>query len=131
MAEDLVDPVVVATNPEVAGLDPQRLAHREERVEHQFLRYHAELAARIAIIRDDVVPHHSDVARIDPDEPGQGRNQRGLAGAVGAQQAEELAGADRQVDAVECSNRAIVLARAADFDRRLGQAASSSNGSRR
>jgi hypothetical protein len=47
VVEQLVDPGVVAAHAEVAALDAQRLAHAEERIEHQFLRHDAEVAARL------------------------------------------------------------------------------------
>ena len=43
--DDLVDPGVVVAQTEVARLDAQRLAHSEERIEHQFLRHDAERSA--------------------------------------------------------------------------------------
>ena len=48
----LVDPGVVAADAEVARLDAQRLAHREERIEHQLLRHDAEHAARAPVVGD-------------------------------------------------------------------------------
>ena len=48
--DDLVDPGVVVAQPEVARLDAQRLAHGEERVEHQLLRHDAERAPRLPVV---------------------------------------------------------------------------------
>ena len=48
--QDLVDPVVVAAQAEVAGLEAQRLAHGEERIEHELLRHDAERAPRGAVV---------------------------------------------------------------------------------
>jgi hypothetical protein len=47
--QDFVDPVVLIANAEISGLDAQGLAHREKRVEHQFLRHDAEEAPRPGI----------------------------------------------------------------------------------
>jgi hypothetical protein len=58
VVEQLVDPVVVVGHAEVAALDAQRLAHREERVEHQLLRHDAQAAARGGVVGDDVVAEH-------------------------------------------------------------------------
>ena len=55
----------------------------------------------------EVVPHHRDVARVGPDqteaEPDEGR----LARAVGAEEAEALAGLDDQVDPVDAGRGAV------------------------
>ena len=93
----LVDPGVVVADAEVARLDAQRLAHGEKRIEHELLRHHAERAARRAIVGDHVVAHHARAAASARVEAGDDRDQRGLAGAVGPEQAEELALLDREV----------------------------------
>jgi hypothetical protein len=46
------------------------------------------------VVGHHVVAHHGDAAAAGARQAGQHRDQRGLAGAVGAQQAEELAGLD-------------------------------------
>jgi hypothetical protein len=56
--QEFVDPCVVVLHAEVAGLDAQRLAHREERIEHELLRHHAQLAARLGVLHLHVVPAH-------------------------------------------------------------------------
>ena len=91
VGENLVDPVIVLADAEVAGLDAQRLAHLEEGVENQFLRHDAEQAARRAVITDDIVAEHLEGARIGAHQPRQRRDQCRLAGAVGAEQTEEFA----------------------------------------
>jgi hypothetical protein len=70
--EDLVYPRVVVANAEVAGLDSERFAHREEGVEHQFLRHHPEVTARGTIVGLDIVAHHAKAAGIGAHQPGQG-----------------------------------------------------------
>ena len=70
MMQDLVDPIVVAADAEVAGLYAQRLANREERVEHQFLRDDPEHAPRLPVFGDDVVPQHARAASVGMGEPG-------------------------------------------------------------
>jgi hypothetical protein len=117
LCEDLVDPVVVAADAEVARLDAQHFAHREEGIEDELLRHHAEVAAGVAVVGDDVVPHDRERARCRPHQTGQGRDQRGLARTVGAEQAEELALAtSRSTPARAC--RAVVLADTDNADRR-------------
>ena len=91
--QQLVDPVIVARQAEVAGLKAQRLAHRQEGIEHQLLRHYAQRLARGAEIADHVVAHDADAAAVRPRQAGHRGNQRGLAGAVGAEQGEEFAGA--------------------------------------
>ena len=63
VGEQLVDPGVVGVDAEVAALDPQRLAHGEERIEDQLLRHDAELPARRRVVGCDVVAEHRDAAR--------------------------------------------------------------------
>ncbi|KML46587.1 hypothetical protein VL15_35280 [Burkholderia cepacia] len=110
-----IDPVVVATQPEIAGLDPQRLANSEERVEDEFLRHDAECAARTTEVLDDVVAAHRDTAFVGPGKPGEDADERGLACAVGAEQTEELAFLDRQADALERLKRFVALLDVTDF----------------
>ena len=55
VVQDLVDPGAVVADAEIAGLDLERLAHGEERVEHELLRHDAERAPRRAVVGDDVV----------------------------------------------------------------------------
>ena len=50
LVQQLVDPGVVVAHAEVAALDAQRLAHAEERIEHQLLRHDAERAARLRVV---------------------------------------------------------------------------------
>ncbi len=40
--QDFVDPRVLVAQSEVAGLELERLAHAEKRIEHQLLRHHAQ-----------------------------------------------------------------------------------------
>ena len=101
IGHDLVDPRVVVAQPEVAGLDAQGFAHGEERIEHEFLRHHAERAARGAEIGHDVVAAHRDAAFVGASEAGEDADERRLARAVRTEQSEELAFFDREADALE------------------------------
>ena len=99
MVQDLVDPGIVVADAEISRLYLQRLANGEERVEHQFLRHDAEKPSRIAIVGDDVVAEDASLAGIGVGQAREDRDQSGLAGAVGSEQAEELARFDAEVDA--------------------------------
>jgi len=66
-------------------------------------------------LRDDVGAHHAHAARVGAREPGDEVDERGLAGAVRAEQPEELAALDRQADAVERAQAAIALLDLPDF----------------
>ncbi|KAG1175560.1 hypothetical protein G6F35_016555 [Rhizopus arrhizus] len=74
--QDLVDPVVVVAQAEVAGLDAQGLAHREERVVDQLLRHDAQRAPRRLVVGHDVVA-------TDGGAPGRGVRQAGKDGDQG------------------------------------------------
>jgi len=115
--EDLVDPGVVARQAVVARGQPKRLAHGEERVEDQLLRHHAERAPRGTVVGDDVVAHHPDRTGARPVQPGDDRDQRGLAGAVRAEQPEELALGDLERDAAQGLEVTVALVDGADVDR--------------
>ena len=54
-------------------------------------------------------PSMADLRRFGLDEAGDGTQQRGLAAAAGAQQAEELAFAEGKRDLVESDDRAVTL----------------------
>jgi hypothetical protein len=125
----LLDPAVVAPQPEIAGLQTQGLAHREEGVEHQFLRHHAEQLPRAAVLGGDVRTEHGDAARVGARQPRDDVDQRRFARAVRAEQAEELALAHLQRHAVERVQRAVALLHADDVDGRDQRAASSGRSS--
>ena len=121
LSQQFVDPGVVVLDAEVAGLDAQRLAHGEERIEHQFLRHHAELPARLARSRP---ARRSPCTLTWPDvgarQAGQDADQGGLAGAIGSEQAEELALLDVEAHAVQGLERAAAGGRVESW-RRTGR----------
>ncbi len=84
---------------------PQVLARREARVERRPLRHPAH--ARGGAVGP------GDGARARAGDPGEDREQRGLAGAVGPQQGDRLPGAEVEVDAVEGREVAIEAAQPA------------------
>ena len=64
VVQDFVDPRAVVADAEIPGLDLERLARREERVEHQLLRHDAEQAPRVAVVGDDVVAEDARACRV-------------------------------------------------------------------
>ena len=124
---DLVDPAVVVPEPEIAGLDAQGFAHIEKRIVDQFLRHHAERAARLPVVAHHVMPHDGGVAGIGAGEPGENGNQRGFAGAVGPQQAKKLARLNVERNPVERLGGAKAFAQIAHADCRAGRIHSGSN----
>ena len=93
-----------------AGLKAHVLARGQERVERRLLERHADRVA-------DVRPVAHDVVAGNPGGAGGGREERRehvdggrLAGAVGAQEAVDLAGLDLEVDAVDRPRALLELA---------------------
>ena len=86
-------PRVRAVHPVVAAVEAQRLLDVEEAVEVDVLLGEADQPARLErVVR---VAEDARLALRDPDQVADGGDQRRLARAVGAEQAEELAVADR------------------------------------
>jgi len=67
----------------------------------QFLRHQSDLRAGGAVVLDDVVAVDQYATAAGIDDAADDADQRGLAGAVGAEQGEDLALADVEVDALE------------------------------
>jgi hypothetical protein len=101
VVQDLVDPRAALAQAEVAGLHLERFADAEKRVKHQFLGHYTQIAARFAVVGNDVVPEYFRRAAIGADQSREDRNERGLARSVGAQQPEELPFLDLEVHAVQ------------------------------
>ena len=99
--EQLVNPGVVVFHAEIAGLEAQRLAHVEKRVEHQFLGHHTKPAARLGVIGLHVVPLHQHPAAGGARQARQNADQGGLARTVGTEQAKKFAFFDVEADVVE------------------------------
>src|SRR3954462_2440873 len=113
----LVDPAVVARETVVARLQAQGFSHGKKRVEYQLLRHDPEHAARAPIVAPDVSAHHRSAAGVGTYQAGDHVDQRGLAGAVRTEQAEEFAFGHGQADAAERAQRAIALGDLADLYR--------------
>ncbi len=92
--QQLVQPGAGIGHPEIARLNADHLLHRKEGVVDQLLGHHPDAAAGLAVIGDGVMAEHRHPPGVGTHQPGDGVNQGGLAGPVGAEQAEELALAD-------------------------------------
>ena len=86
---------------------------REVRIEREGLKDHRHAAA-LDRGRGDVRAVERDPAGVRPLEPGDRAQRRGHAGSTRPEDHEELAGRDREVDAVERHNPAVALGEAAD-----------------
>ena len=83
------------------GLDLQRLARREERVEDDLLRDDADRPLGVARMLVDVEAPDRHLAAGLHDQAGEDVDQRRLARAVGAEQAEDLPARHVEADVVE------------------------------
>ena len=86
-------------HPEVAGVVVERLLDGQEPVEVELLRRQPDGLASLAVVADRVVAEDPDRPRRRLREPGRAVDQRRLAGAVRAQQPEELPVLDVEGDA--------------------------------
>ncbi len=109
IGEHLIDPRAVVGQPEVTRLKSQRFAHGEKRIEREFLRHNAQRQARRTVVVNHVVAHHGHPPTGRAHETGNNRNQCGLAGAIGPEQAEEFSALNLQIDTVERERRAVAL----------------------
>ena len=106
-----------AAHAVVAAVVDERLLDVEEAVEVDVLLGEADHPARLG--RVVAVAEHARLAGGGADEVADGRDQRRLAGAVGAEQAEELAGRYDEVDGVEREQSVVVpLGKPAELERR-------------
>src|SRR5699024_12511637 len=85
----------------VAGLQAQQITHRKERVVHQFLRHHAQAAARGAELRLHIVAEHGNRTFAGVGQTGNDVDQGGFAGTVRPEQAEEFATLDVEAHALQ------------------------------
>ena len=92
-----------------AAADLEVLGHREVGEDAAFLRHPTEagLGDAVGLPAGDVLVRQADAAGGGADQADQGLHQRGLAGAVAAEQGEDLAGGDRQGDAVQDAGGAV------------------------
>ena len=88
-------------HPEVARVVVEGLGNGEKPVEVELLRRQPDCLARLAVVVDRVVAEDLDRSRGRLREPGRAVDQGRLAGAVGAQQPEELPRLDLERDAAQ------------------------------
>ena len=106
MMNYLINPVAIVFNPKISGLNGERLANREKRIEHQFLRHYAERTPRFAVLSCDVKTHYRKLAVVGARQPGENIDESGFAGAVGSQERKELALCNLQTYVPQRLNRA-------------------------
>ncbi len=85
---------LAARHPEVAAVVVERLLEREEPVQVEVLRREADRGAGLLVVVDRVVAEDADRAGGRLREAGRAVDERRLAGAVGAEEPEELPLAD-------------------------------------
>ena len=99
------------------GLELHVLGAGQERVERGLLQRGADQRAHRGALALNVVPGHARAARGGRQQRGEHVHGRRLAGAVGAQEAEHLAGLDPQLDAVHRARALLEIAHEVDgFD---------------
>ena len=91
LEQQFVYPSLVFADAKIARLELQGLAHVEKRVVYQLLRHHAQAHAALVGVFARVVAHDADVALAQACQARHGRNQRGFARAIGAEQTKKLA----------------------------------------
>ena len=101
--EQLVGPraPAAAGEPVQAALQLEQLAPGLHGVEPDLLQRDADPPAHLGRLGDDVDPRDVSAARGRRKQRAQHPDRRGLARAVGAQEAEDLAGGDRQVEVAD------------------------------
>ncbi len=91
-----------------AGVVDQDVERLLEQVEIDFLRHQADQAHRRAALAHQVGAEHFDLAFAEVDQGGNDADQGGLAGAIGAEQGEEIAWLHFQRDALEGLHAVVV-----------------------
>ena len=92
------------------GVEPQVLVGREPVVERGVLEHHADRPPHVVGLGDDVIAGQLGPAARRPEQGREHEDRRALAGAVGAEEAEDLALVDLEVDGVDGSKAAEILA---------------------
>src|SRR5690606_32990668 len=91
----------IARLAEQAAAEADRRPYRLEGVGGQLLRHEADAGARLPVVADNVEAVDGDGAGGRVDEAADDADQRRLAGAVRAEQGEDLAAIDVEVDALQ------------------------------
>ncbi len=102
------------------AVEVEVLVYGEAVVERGLLEHHAEAAPRLQRLGDDVDAADPRRAAVGLEDGAEDVEQRGLAGAVGAEQREQLVRTHREADIVERQRAAITLGHAVDHDLRHG-----------
>jgi len=91
-------------------------------VDGEFLRHDADEPANVARGTDDRLAEqaHRAVGRLE--QAGKDRQQRGLAGTIGAEEAEDFSFADLESDSRESLERAVALVQIDDVEKRIRHA---------
>ena len=88
-----------------AGDEEQVLLDRQVLVEREFLRHVADFALDPGAVAPHVEAEHRPLARVGRQQAADQPDRRGLAGAVGAEEADDLARCDAQRDVVDGDDR--------------------------
>ena len=119
IAQHLLEVRRVRRAAEEAAAEAHRAPHRLEHVGVQLLRDQTDLRPRGTVVAHDVVAVDEDPSRGRRDDAADDADQRRLAGAVRAEQGEDFAPADLQVDALQrLQARSVGLGQARDGDHR-------------
>jgi hypothetical protein len=99
----LIDPLpqLAAGEPVQRAPERQVVAGGQVLVDRDLLRHHPEVALDRRRLEPDVAAVHQDPAAVGLENPRDHAQRRGLAGAVGAEQAEDLAVPDLEGDVVD------------------------------
>ncbi len=115
LAQDGFQILRIGRLAEQPATETYRGPHRFERIGGQFLRHQADAGTRGAVVAHDVVPVGQHTAGAGVDQAADDADQGGLAGAVGAEQREDLATPDLKIHLFERLETAgIGLAQALD-----------------
>src|SRR3954454_1046176 len=100
-------------------MHPQVLVGGEVLVERRILEDQPDVAAYGALLVADVVAGDRRRAPAGVDESAEHLDRGRLAGAVGPQEAEDLAAVDVEADVIDCDEVSVALGQAPDLDRRV------------
>ena len=108
VAQHLFDIGAVARAAEQPAREGHGRQHGFEHVDRQFLRNQTDEAACRLVIGERIVAGNLDRPGGGRDDAADDADQSRFAGAVGAEESEDLPLVDRQIDAVKCCKSALV-----------------------